>query len=558
MPQDKFIETDVLVIGGGLAGCFAAVKAREQGCNVILADKGFVSRSGETPYARVTMVFNPQWGHRLDAWLDQISAIGEYVNNRHWNELVFKDSYDRYLDMESWGVKFLQKDGEPQRIPHPLKNIGMPDENKFPPLVSEVLHWMPGFFDIIRKQVIKSGVKIIDRLMITDLIKQDGQIKGAIGMTIEDNDIYIFEAKATVVAAGGDGFRPVNYPTHELTGDGHAMAYKAGATILGKEFIASSPLGPDYQGWPPLYPLFTSIIPAAAAGGRPPFKIYDAAGNAVPPRGMAWHGWIDYEAEEHAGKAPLYYQDYEGKKHPMLGPGHHGALLGLATSGVYPTDDFCSSQVPGLFAAGDSLGTCFVGGVYAGFGFGTMYAIATGARAGLGAARYVSQVSDSPLNSELLSQLKKQLLAPIDRQGGFSPRWVTKILQNTLLPYFVLFIKKEDRLKAALTNVEFLRDHMVPMLYARDDHELRLAHETSNMVLNAEMKLRASIFRQESRGNHFREDYPRRNDSEWLVWVTLKQANQEMKLFKEPIPEEWHPDKSKTYEEKYPVRFPGE
>jgi len=127
-----------------------------------------------------------------------------------------------------------------------------------------------------------------------------------------------------------------------------------------------------------------------------------------------------------------------------------------------------------------------------------------------------------------------------------------------LLPYFVLFIKKEDRLKAALTNVEFLRDHVVPMMFARDDHELRLAHETSNMVINAEMKLRASIFRRESRGNHFREDYPHRDDSRWLAWVTLKEEKGEMRVSREPIPEEWHPDKSKTYRERYPVRFPGE
>ena len=558
MSKEKLIETDVLVIGGGLAGCFAAIKAKEQGRDVVLVDKGYISRSGESPYARVTMVFNPEWGHKMEEWLAQISTIGEYVNNRHWNELVFKDSYARYLDMESWGVKFLKEKGEPQRIPHPLKGIGMPDEAKFPPLVSEVVHWMPGFLDVIRKQVVKSGARIMDRLMITELVKHEGRVMGAIGMSIEGNNIVICKAKATVVCAGGDGFRPINYPTHELTGDGHVIAYKAGATLLGKEFIASSPLGPDYQGWPPLYSLFTSIIPAASAGGRPPFKIFDAEGKEVPPRGMAWHGWIDYEAEQHAGKAPLHYQDYAGKKHPMLGPGHHGALLGLATSGIRPVNDYCASEIPGLFAAGDNLGTCFVGGVYAGFGFGTMYAIATGARAGIGAVEYVPQAPDVSINHELLNLLKERLLAPLERKGGFSPRWVTQILQNILLPYFVLFIKKEDRLKAALTNIEFLRDHMVPMLFARDDHELRLAHETANMVINAEMKLRASIFRKESRGNHFREDYPHRDDSEWLAWVGLQEKNGEMLVSREPIPEAWHPDKSKTYQERYPVRFPGE
>ena len=130
--------------------------------------------------------------------------------------------------------------------------------------------------------------------------------------------------------------------------------------------------------------------------------------------------------------------------------------------------------------------------------------------------------------------------APAGRTGGFSPRWVTQILRSVMTPYFITYIKHGRRLEAALTLVEFLRDHMAPMLYARDSHELRLAHETKNMVLNAEMMLRASLFRTESRGMHYREDYPRRDDSSWLAWTKLKEEGS-MKVFKELIPEEWRP-----------------
>ena len=182
MTRDNVVETDVLVIGGGMAGCFAAIKAKEVGVEVVLVDKGYVSKSGETPYAGDTAVFNPKWGHNLDEWLVQVSTVGEYVNNRHWNEIVFKESYARYLDLESWGVKFLKENGEPRRLPHPLKNAELPDRDKFPTLVSEVVHWLPGFTEAIRKKVVSSGVKIMDRVMITDLIQQDGRVMGAIGM----------------------------------------------------------------------------------------------------------------------------------------------------------------------------------------------------------------------------------------------------------------------------------------------------------------------------------------------------------------------------------------
>jgi succinate dehydrogenase/fumarate reductase flavoprotein subunit len=78
------------------------------------------------------------------------------------------------------------------------------------------------------------------------------------------------------------------------------------------------------------------------------------------------------------------------------------------------------------------------------------------------------------------------------------------------------------------------------------------------MVLNAEMRLRASLFRTESRGGHYREDYPQRMDPEWLAWVLLKEEKGKMKALKKPIPKEWWPDLSKPYEERYPTQFPGE
>jgi len=127
-----------------------------------------------------------------------------------------------------------------------------------------------------------------------------------------------------------------------------------------------------------------------------------------------------------------------------------------------------------------------------------------------------------------------------------------------MLPYYIWLVKHGERMQAALTLVEFLENHIIPKLTAKDHHELRSAHETKNMALNAEMMLRASIFRAESRGSHYREDYPRRDDPNWLAWVKLKEENGKMKVWRVPIPEKWWPDLSKPYEERYPTRFPGE
>jgi succinate dehydrogenase/fumarate reductase flavoprotein subunit len=76
------------------------------------------------------------------------------------------------------------------------------------------------------------------------------------------------------------------------------------------------------------------------------------------------------------------------------------------------------------------------------------------------------------------------------------------------------------------------------------------------MVLNAEMKVRASMFRKESRGNHYREDYPRRDDPAWLAWVMLKEQGGKMQVYKKQMPEEWWPDLNRPYDERYPLEFP--
>jgi succinate dehydrogenase/fumarate reductase flavoprotein subunit len=556
------IECDVLVIGGGMAGTFAAIKAREQGMQVLLVDKGYVSKCGETPYAGDTAVFDPAWGHDLDQWLTQVSVVGEYVNNRHWNELVFRDSKDRFADLCSWGVRFLQEDGEYVRLPHPLRDSQLPDRDKFPPLVSEVVHWLPSHTEPLRKQLIRSGVRIRDRFMVTELLKHEERVVGAVGFAIEGNEPEVIRSSAVVICAGGGGFRPIGYPTHELTADGHVMAYRAGAMITSKEYVSPHATNPEQPAWPPMYLFFSSGGSAALPGMWQDPQLFNAEGDPVDQRGMAWHGWIDAEYEAHQGRAPLTADLGRRGIQAVSGPGGHGSMFGHATGGIVPVADDCATHVPGLFAAGDSLGTCFIGASYSGFGFATAHAAATGARAGMGAAaeakRLASAGRTDALDARLVSAATDRLLAPLERKGGFSPHWVTQVLQNTLAPYFVLYIKHGKRLQTALDTVEYLRDHIVPKLYARDDHELRLAHETRNMVLSAEMKLRSSLFRTESRGTHYREDCPARNDQEWLAWVRLKDEGGLMRAFKEPIPVEWRPDPTIDYENRYPMRLPGE
>jgi succinate dehydrogenase/fumarate reductase flavoprotein subunit len=274
----------------------------------------------------------------------------------------------------------------------------------------------------------------------------------------------------------------------------------------------------------------------------------NAEGNELPENGFGLNA--DFEA--HAGRAPLRRGEDEFFSGVALGMSIHTA------EGVWPIDGNCASGIPGLYAAGDSCASMVTGAQYGVLGGGTANASVTGARAGMAAAQYARQTARPVVDKQTLSQTRELVLGPARRVGGFSPGWVTQLLKNAMMPYFILRVKHGDRLQATLTLVEFMRDHLSPKLFAGDPHELRLAHETRNMIINAEMKLRASLYRTESRGTHYREDYPRRSDPDWLVWVLLKEADGRMKVFKKPIPEKWWPDLSQPYTQRYPARFPGE
>lgn len=554
MSSEHVVDSDVLVVGGGMAGLFAAIKAAAQGSRVTLVDKGYAGRSGSTPHAFFFVAFNSAWGHDLRSWTEPVNVIGEYVNNREWTETVFRDAHDRYQDLLSWGVEFIRDEK------------GEPKVARFPDIEAQSFLLKHRVFgDVLRRQALKQGVKIIDRVMISHLLKDGARVAGAMGMAVDSYDLYEIHAKATVICTGGSSFKPPGWPVHGLTGDGDLMAYRAGASISGKEWNEIKSTNADYPGVTMSMSMWLGMagkrtVPPGIGLGGPPqvlaLKGFDAEGSEV--RGLAGSNFMELELAAHEGRAPLYAAN---------SPDHHsnvrigGAAAGLSVhtcEGIWPTDMGGATGLPGLYAAGDSCCTMQVGATYGGVGYALAGAAVTGARAGVAAAEYAGQAAAPRVDEAEVSTFRAALLAPTQRNGGFGPRWVTQMLQNTMFPYYTLYVKKGDRLQAALTQVEFMRDHLVPRLFARDAHELRLVHETESMVHNAEAKLRASLFRTESRGTHFREDFPCRDDPGWLAWVVLEDEGGEMKLSKKPVPKEWWPDLSAPYGERYVNRYPGE
>lgn len=574
MSREHQVKSDVLVIGGGVAGCFAAMSARERGLAVTLVDKAYAGKSGSSIAAGgCFMVFDPAQGHDFEASLAAISTKGEYINDRDWDEVILRGSWPIFRDLMAWGVEFpvdFQRMNDYETTTYSKKYVAdfiKPPFGKYPLQHRKVP-------PVLRRQAAKVGTTIIDRVMITDLIMDEGVVTGAVGFALESLDVYVFSAKAVVLAGGNNNFRSPGYHTHMLSGDADGMAYRAGAAITGKEFPDTHFNLANYPAWKSnaeLYPAY--------------FYFTDAEGRYIEHSGMD----LSMAFAVHEGRGPILYdldaatpeevaamREYIRKRgNPIeterigldVGAGGKYQVIGGSaagnsdpqTSGVWMVDTTGAAELPGLFVAGDCAGTRACGAVHTSGGWGLSSAAVTGRRAGSAAADLALATQTAPEVGAEVTCLLEGLAAPLRRTGGFSPRWVTQLLQNAMMPYFVLHVKHGDRLRGALTTVEFLRDHLVPRLLAKDGHELRLAHETKNMVLNAEMTLRASLYRTESRGQHYREDFPRRDDPEWLAWVKLARVEDgTMGVSKQPVPREWWPDLSAPYEERYPARFPGE
>lgn len=555
--------TDVLVIGGGIAGAFAAMKAKEAGVDTILVEKGSVCKSGCTPFARGFSFYDKETNRRTkEQIMDECSEIGEYMQNRTYLKLALDHSKELADEVMDWGIFGTQK-----------------------------------FGGIIAEKVVEKGVKVIERTMMTSLIMQDGRVAGATGFPLDEDDkATVINAKSVIICTGGSSFKPNGYPINSLTADGDAMSYRVGAEIGGKEFndthwtyfenpaacydnwksdwergLHKAPGAGPMGGLDLRFSMAAHTYKAPIVGGNTPRPIKgpDPFGGRGRPRGgrpnfegrpteMGRGGGDRPRGERPRGGFNAPGMRTDEPNNPIVGGAAAGKSVHKA-EGLFPQDDKCSSNIPGLYAAGDSLSSMHNGADYSSGVSSVCTSGVQGSIAAKAAVEYVSKVKKNVISKTELERLKDEMFAPRGRDKGFSPGWVTQILQNTMIPYFVLFVKKKERMEAALTNVEFIRDHFVPMLIARDAHELRLAHETENMVLNAEMKLRAGLFRTESRGSHFREDYPARDDANWLAYVKLKKNDKgEMVLEKVPLPKEWAPDYSISYEERYPLRYPGE
>jgi succinate dehydrogenase/fumarate reductase flavoprotein subunit len=574
---------DVLVVGGGLAGCFAAVGARTHGLDVILVDKNYTGKTGCSVPAGGILVFNPEWGDKIDEWVDQFSRVGEYVVDRNWVETLLRDSYSRHRDMVSWGIPFYMKDGSvslPKDGEEPNRPFWLKSKYR---RTCRLAEFGSKHYKMMkaRKKLIDTGCEVLDRIMVTDLMTKDGQNVGAVGFNVKDGTFYVFKAKATVMASGGMGFKGAGHGNQHCTGDGFAMGYRAGAELMNMEWMSTIYVVKEcdsvvIDGPTQILGYATSIEEddVKNALGKP---FLGDKGNPGVVTNILW------AQEVHAGRGPIYHEPYglidrekikealekyESKAEvdcvTMLDRAgldifkerleQYMANTGVLRGGGLRTNEKCETSLPGLFAAGDAAGSGSCGANYPSGGTGMMIAAVTGHRAGQSAAGFASKKGGIEVGKSDISGYKEITYASLNRKSGFTTDHVLSRIQQTILPYEVRMVMHEKRLQSALTMIDFFRDHFLPKLKAFDLHDLRNAHEVRSILLGAESIIRASLVRKESRGVFYREDFPERDES-WLKWILLRNEKGKMRLWTEPVPEESWGDISMPRDERYLLKY---
>lgn len=525
------ISADVLVVGSGMAGLFAAVKAHDAGAKVVMVSKGRLGASGQTPFAKGIFAYDKDKEKlSIDEFVAKVSRSALGTNNKAYTKQLAEHSLARVNELGEWG--FFESSLYNKSFSSPMEARKIP---------------------------------VHERVTITHLIKEDERVVGAAGFSIDKQKVLFYEAKSVILCTGAGGFKPNGFPICDLTHDGTVMAYNIGAKVTGKEWNDGHPARGEnpaacYDGWGDMFeqkPNTTSIEIRHDLGVDMNYMTYKNGGAAqMGPPGMGNQknsvSGGPYRPEEFSEKReqgipPSRADDRkrpprkEGKGAP---PGMGGSVVGGSSAGMsihkaeglVPINDTCESTILGLYAAGDALGSYMAGGIYTQIGSSLSGSAVQGAIAGETAANYSKKVKSLGISTSKLNSIEADILAPLKREAGYSPAWVTQTLQSIMIPNFIIYIKKENLMRAALAYVEELRDFHVPHLRAANLHELRLAHETKNMVISAEMKLRASLLRKESRCSHYRLDYPELDNENWQAWINIfKDDDGTMQLEKQPF-----------------------
>jgi succinate dehydrogenase / fumarate reductase flavoprotein subunit len=593
MPDYETFEHDVLVIGAGGAGLRAAIEASAAGVRVGLVCKSLLGKA-HTVMAEGGIAAALANVDERDNWKVHFADTmrgGQYVNQWRMAELHAKEAPDRVRELEAWGAVFDRtKDG---RILQ--RHFG---GHKYPRLAHVGDRTGLEMIRTLQDHGVHRGIDVYMEHTILSLLKDGDRVIGAFGYERERGRFKIFRAKAVVLATGGIGRAyKITSNSWEYTGDGHTLAYDAGADLIDMEFIQFHPTG---MVWPPSVMgilvtegvrgeggiltnkegrrfMFDAIpenyraqtadneeegwryCQGAKDARRPPELLTRdhvsrcivreiKEGRGSPHGGVYLDiSWIKQKlpnaAEHIKRKLPsMYHQfkqlaDIDITKQPMeVGPTTHYVM-----GGVHVDSDTQMSRVPGLFAAGECAAG--INGANRLGGNSLSDLLVFGKRAGEFAAKFAKENSLGQidrLQTEQIENVAREALAPFDRSSSESPYQVQKDLQDTMQD-LVGIVRNESEMRQALEKIDGFRKRAENAAVSGNreyNPGWHTALDLKNLLTVSEAITRGALERKESRGAQFRDDYPDKDDQFAKVNTRIsKAADGSMQIRLEPLPE---------------------
>lgn len=553
---NTIVQSDVLVIGGGLAGCLAAIEASEalgDGGKVTIIDKGKISRSGQSVFAAgIFTVFDPKEDD-MDAWLRELIIWGEYLNDQPWCKQMLEQTLPIVQDIEKWGTHYrkhvFEKDAKGNFVRRQSRGHLNTKHN--------VVNSIP-MMETLRRKMVTEKINIVDRTMITDLIEIDGAPVAAVGFNPWNSNTCLFPAKVIVNAASGSGFRSVFIGHRNLTGDLQAACFEIGAALRNMEQYSSNTGHQDYD--------IHGMNLYVGVGGkfinnqneefmwkycRDGAAGLDKLGNRAGLQDLA----LAFCQEAAAGRGPVRLDMTSASQsdrelcrkilpesfklwdragidpfttpQPWI-PNFYGSLI---SGGGLAIDTGCRTNVPKLYAAGD---TCCIPphGTYSFGGINLAFTAVSGRIAGRNAGEEAKSMAapDSEAAGKKAYDIIRQTLAPIQKGGPLSSDEVATAIQQAIIPSDYGYLKSAQSIAESLKKIEKVQQEMLPQIGANSAHELVKAIEARSMTTVAKTMVTAARSREESRGWHFRKDFPMTDNKNWLKWVDLTKDGDRIKV----------------------------
>jgi succinate dehydrogenase/fumarate reductase flavoprotein subunit len=537
------LETDVLVIGGGFAGCWAALRAADLKATVTLVDKAYVSRSGaSTMSGGITTC--PLDGDDLEVWAKEFIVHGSYMCDQRWTYQLLEGQRERIKDYIRWNVPISRDpDGAIRRFAsRGMVNVrGM----QYQPKVA---------MRELRRQIAARGGRILDRLFITELLTADGQwptqtgIAGAVGFDVYTGRFIAINAKRTIVSTGMIAMKGTHRVDNDC-GDGAAMAFRAGGRLVDMEFTFGGTFNvllkkfdfPSYnvavahgahlinargerfmQQYDPLRLERSELSHVVAAFAK---EIVDGRGPVfVDLRHVDGSYWTDI-AKLHRGGSILLTDHVPDPKTNPLPIEPTWGLWASGRSGLQ-IDLGARTNLYGLLAAG-SVAKNDATGTHASAGSPTAFCKVSGWHAGDTAARE-SRESQSPVIPQgVLKLLEEQALAPLHRPiSGKRSDDLHDDLARLEASVVHGMILNADKLGRMLQTTQEVTE-VAAVCGAADLHDLVKLHEARNVATCSAVVYRSALDRTESREQFFREDHPL-TDPSWFCWhgATLDSSSQ--------------------------------